>query len=56
MEQKQFYGRFNRLISNISYEKNIDVAKKTKPLQRNRISPNSSTKQRNKDQSYQSKN
>ena len=27
-EDKQFYGRFKRLISNISHEKNVDVSKK----------------------------
>ena len=30
-EEKQLYGRFKRLISNISHEKNLDVAKKRKP-------------------------
>ena len=34
----------------------MDVAKKNKPLQRNEISPDNSTKQRYKDRSCQSKN
>ena len=30
-EEKQLYGRFKRLINNISHEKNLDMAKKRKP-------------------------
>ncbi len=37
-------------------QQNQDEAKKRKPQERNGISPNSSTKQRHKNQSYQSKN
>ena len=29
-EEKQLYGRFKRLINNISHEKNLDVAEKRK--------------------------
>ena len=45
-EAKQLYGRFKGLISDISHEKTW----------RNRISPNSSTKQRHKNRLYQSEN
>ena len=35
---------------------NLEMAKKGKPYERNRISPESNTEQRHKDQLYQSKN
>ena len=50
-EGKQLYGRFKRLI-NISHGKTW-MAKKRKHSERNRISPDDSTKQRHKNQSYQ---
>ena len=52
-EEKQLYGRFKRLISIISHEKTCAWLRKGK---RNRISPNRSTKQRHKNQSYQNEN
>ena len=54
--EKQLYGRFKRLINAISHQKLLDVAKKRKPEERNRISLNSSTKQRHKNRSYQNDN
>ena len=55
-EGKQLYGRFKRLINNISHEKNLDMAKIRKLYERNRIFPNSSIRQCRKNQSYQSEN
>ena len=55
-EEKQLYGHFKRLTSDISNEENVDEAKKWKPWKRNWISSNGSSKQRHTDQSYQSKN
>ena len=49
-EEKLLYRRF---MWNLSRE-NVNVAKKGKPYGRNWISSNSSSKQRHKDQSYQS--
>ena len=54
-EGKQLYGRFKRLINSISYDKNWTWLRKGN-FERNRISPNSSTKQRHKNQSYQTEN
>ena len=53
-EGKQHYGRFKRLI-NISHDKTRTWLRK-RNLERNRISPDNSTKQRRKNQSYQSEN
>ena len=50
-EEKQIDGRFKHLT-----RENLDLAKKRKLSEWNRISPNSNTKQRHKDQSYQSEN
>ena len=50
-EEKQLYGRFELLINTISHQKTWTWLRKG-----NRISPNSSTKQRHKNQSYQSEN
>ena len=54
-EEEQLYGRFQRLISNISHEKTWTWLRKEK-FKKETISPNSSTKQRHKNQSYQSEN
>ena len=54
-EEKQLYGRFKRLINNISHDKTWTWLRK-RNFERNRISPNSSTKQRRKNQLYQSEN
>ena len=43
------------IIKHLALE-NLDVAKKRKPSKRNGIPPNSSTRQRHKNQSYQSEN
>ena len=48
-EEKQLYGRFKRLINNISAQKTWTWLRK--PQERNGISPISSTGQRYKDQS-----
>ena len=55
LEKKQLYGRFKRLINNISHQKTWIWLRKGN-LKRNGIFPNSSTRQRHKDQSYQSEN
>ena len=57
-EEKQLYGRFKWLTNDISHEKenNVELAKKEKPQERNRISSNRSKKQRHKDQPYHNKN
>ena len=54
-EEKQLYGCFKRLINNISHEKTGTWLRKGN-FKRETISPNSSTKQRRKNQSYQSEN
>ena len=54
-KQKWEEKQFNGLTSEISLEKTW-TKRKGKPWERNRISSNSSTKQRHKDQSYQRKN
>ena len=54
-EENQLYGCFKRLINTISHQKTWMWQRKGN-FKRNKISPNSSTKQRNKNQSYQSKN
>ena len=54
-EGKQLYGRFKRLINNISHDKTWTWLRKGN-FKRNRIFPNSSTRQRRKNQSYQSEN
>ena len=48
-EEKQFYGRSKRQISNFSDEKTWTGLRKGNLKKRNRISSNSSTKQRHKD-------
>ena len=56
---KQLYGCLKRLINNISHDKTWTWLKKgnwTWARKRNRISFNSSTRQRHKNQSYQSEN
>ena len=52
---KNSQGVNNNNNNNLTPE-NLDLAKKRKPLDRNRIPPNSSTGQRHKNQSYQSEN
>ena len=47
-EEKQLHGRFKRLIINISHDKTCTCEEKEG------ISPNGNTKQRHKNQSYQS--
>ena len=54
-QRKQPNGRFKRLINNISDDKTWTCLRKGNK-ENNRISPNSSTKQRRKNQSYQSEN
>ena len=51
-EGKQLYGRFKRLINNISHIKTCTWLRKGN-FKRNKISPNSSAKQHHKNQSYQ---
>ena len=53
---KQPYGRFKRLINNISHDKTWTWLRKRKLQERKRISPDSSTKQRRKNQLHQSEN
>ena len=56
-EEKQFFGRFKRLINNISHEKTWTWLRKrnlTRETESLLIAP--STKQRNKNHSYQSEN
>ena len=55
-EGKQLYGPFKRLINNILHDKTWTWLTKKKLKERNRISPNSSTKKHRKNQSYQSEN
>ena len=52
-QEKQLYGRFKRLINNISHKKTWTLLWK-ETLIENGISPNSRTKQHCKNQSYQS--
>ena len=54
-EEKQIYGRFKRLTSDISLKKTWMWLKK-RDLKRETTPPDSSTKQFYKNQSYQSKN
>ena len=54
-EEKQLYGRFKWLTSGILHKKTWMWLRKEN-LKRDWISPNSSTKQHNKNQSYKSKN
>ena len=54
-EGKQLSGRFKRLINNISHNKTCTWLRKGN-FKRNRISPNSSTRQSHNNQSYQSEN
>ena len=54
-EEKQLYGRFKQLINGISLEKTWTWLRK-RNFKRCRISSNSSTKQRHKNQSKQSEN
>ena len=53
-EGKQFYGRFKRLINNISHDKTRTCLRNGN-FNRETFSPNSSTRQRRKKQSYGSK-
>ena len=55
LEEKQLYGRLKRLINNISHEKTWTWLRKGN-LKRETDSPNCSSKQRHKNQSYQSEN
>ena len=55
-KEKQLYGRFKRLINNISHDKTWTWLRKKKPKERNGISPKSSEGQRHKNQSYQREN
>ena len=54
--EKQFYGRFKRLISDISKEKTSTWLRKGNIKRVTESFSNSSTKRRHKNQSYQSKN
>ena len=49
-EEKQLYGHFKQLISNISHEKTWTWLRKGNLKEKNRISSNSSTKQHHKNQ------
>ena len=55
-EEKQLYGRFKRLINNISYGKTGMWLKKGNFKREIESLHNSSTKQRHKNQSYKSEN
>ena len=51
-EGKQLYGRFKRLVNKISHDKTWTWLRKGN-IKRERISPDNSTKQCHKNQSYQ---
>ena len=48
----KMFGDFQRQTNKNGRQEDLDMAKKGKPQKRNRISSNSSTKQRHKDQLY----
>ena len=56
MERKTTLWTFYTTNKQHITRENLDVAKKRKFYERNRISPNSSTKQHHQNQSYQNKN